>query len=626
LLGIFPPRYKDELLYSIIARHHELSASSNFNKTLYDFFGSKVNIGVLPRKLEALRERLPVGLELTALEIIQQHTLFPYFRPFLSAERADRIEDGMLHSVKWGAKEYSGIVQSLIKFPKHLQLCLQCILDDTEMYKEAYWHRSHQLPGISVCALHSCKLIDSDVFINPLLYASTDKNALYVVKEAIEKKYGTVSSFELKCGAEHEMVIAKGTHWLLNNDVPILGSKEIKRRYKFYLKKQGYVTVIGEVKLKQLADDFEAYYTADFLNELHSNEKENAWMYSLFRPSGKLVVHPLRHILLMDFLGITPKQFFMNHVEDHHPFGEENWICLNPAAKHHGQRVVKVCKIYRETGTGMTVGRFTCECGFVFTRRGPDKSEEDKHKIGLVQEYGPIWEQKLLDLRDNEKLTYQQISIILQVTPQTASRFYKKLKSGMSLKKEAPPLSDSFYKYQAINRERWLAALKKFGGFTKTQLIKLPGSGYLWLYKHDREWLNKNSPNQKNERYKFRKLIDWKKRDILLARKVIIAAKKLKNTVGRPVKLTMSSIGRVMGEYVTIQPQLKRLPRTKKALKSVVDSVEDYQIRKLRWAAKYLTNSGEPIKGYRIKQIAAISSNELNPNAAYVLDEIIEMY
>jgi hypothetical protein len=85
----------------------------------------------------------------------------------------------------------------------------------------------------------------------------------------------------------------------------------------------------------------------------------------------RTTAHPIKHILLIRFIGLTPEQFFEEDMV-YHPFGEGPWLCLNAAENHYKQPVIDDCKVTRDYKTGVPVGTFTCSCGFFYSRRGPD--------------------------------------------------------------------------------------------------------------------------------------------------------------------------------------------------------------------------------------------------------------
>src|SRR5690625_7859385 len=83
-------------------------------------------------------------------------------------------------------------------------------------------------------------------------------------------------------------------------------------------------------------------------------------------------VHPYRHLLLLYFFD-QDIDSFLEIKEDNGPFGRGPWPCLNKAAKHYKDLVISGVEI--KTRDKVLIGKFSCSCGFEYTRIGPDKGE-----------------------------------------------------------------------------------------------------------------------------------------------------------------------------------------------------------------------------------------------------------
>jgi hypothetical protein len=57
------------------------------------------------------------------------------------------------------------------------------------------------------------------------------------------------------------------------------------------------------------------------------------------------------------------------------------------------------------------------------------------------------------------------------------------------------------------------------------------------------------------------------------------------------------------------QKHLNKIPLTKKYLESVVEEVEDYQIRRIKWAVEQLESQGQEVKGWKIVEIAGLRAD-----------------
>src|SRR5699024_12089085 len=83
--------------------------------------------------------------------------------------------------------------------------------------------------------------------------------------------------------------------------------------------------------------------------------------------------------------------------------------CLNKAADHYKQLVISNVKITRDFKTTAPIGTFECSCGYIYARKGPDKSSEDKYHIGRVKVFGATWMDKLRVLASNKNLSIRAI-------------------------------------------------------------------------------------------------------------------------------------------------------------------------------------------------------------------------
>src|SRR5687768_12987386 len=93
MLVQFPHPYPDELSYSIWARYWERAKYRRLISTSIELFGiGKGNLdSELPVRLGFLIDQFPPGSEYTVDYFIDQHTLLPYYRPFLDAAAVHKI-------------------------------------------------------------------------------------------------------------------------------------------------------------------------------------------------------------------------------------------------------------------------------------------------------------------------------------------------------------------------------------------------------------------------------------------------------------------------------------------------------------------------------------------------------
>jgi hypothetical protein len=605
MLSMFPTPYPDELFYSICARYHFKSRNASYKQTMDDLFGSKTATAIvdMPNRLNALFENIPTGTALTPDYFIKSSTLYPVYQPFLSKEKAESISQSM----KGNHGNHKGMITSgYIKPPKYFRFCPKCIEEDEKCWGEAYWHRVHQISGVELCPIHFCWLGESQL----RLESRRSAQAFYSVC-SVENQQVSKSEFEYY---DHFKVIALDFNWLLNNEVPTLGFQQLNAKYLHLLNKKGYITVLGKVRQELLVESMIDFYGSEFLKKLNS-EKVNRWLKDLFKNNDSMT-HPLRHILLMRFLGTSTEKFFSPNdtLERHNtkPFGEGPWLCLNPVCVNYHKPVITHCEIKRNNNNSMPSGKFSCECGFVYSRSGPDKHELDLVKIGRIISYGEIWESELLRLYNSKEKTIKEIAVHLSASPSTIHKHVKRLKSNEPAKGNDICIQKEtdFIKKRNIYRSIWLKTIQANKDIKKTDLQRKQTAIYSWLYRNDREWFELNSPKLKKGYFKGHH-VDWEARDNEIEKLVINAAIEICEINGKPVRITKKGIGKHIGKlhYLQKEEYSDRLPKTREILQSVLETHEQFQIRKIKWAAMQLKKNGQEVVRWRILHLTGLGVN-----------------
>ena len=140
MIGFFPDPYPDELLYSVCARYSERIGAPNSSRTMQEllgYWGAKATID-LPRHLNYLVSVLPLGHRYTSERLINNHTLLPFYAPFLPLERVNSIRENMKGSNKRGIHQTSGVSPSSIRSPSWLRFCPMCVEEDRKQFGETY--------------------------------------------------------------------------------------------------------------------------------------------------------------------------------------------------------------------------------------------------------------------------------------------------------------------------------------------------------------------------------------------------------------------------------------------------------------------------------------------------------
>lgn len=588
----------------MLARYHVWSNSKHIGNTLDDLFGYAFTpVAVdLPKRLIDLYLRLPEGTLNTPDRIIQENTLFPLYKAFLTKERTSLIIQAMKESKKsFSIRTLVGGQYGHIKTPNFLRYCPLCLKVDKELYGEPYWHRIHQVPGVRVCPDHQVWLVESNV---PYSVSQNNRALIALDSEQVKGFHEISASVE---HYSHYLAISQSVHWLLKNEVPILGLQELTNRYKSILQLRGFANQNGRVKQRELAEAFLDFYGCNLLEENNSMIEPCAiknWLRKIIWDC-KQITHPLRHIIFIRFLGLTLENLFRNEEFGFYPFGQGPWRCLNPAASHFNQLVVEDCKISRYRGR--TVGFFTCSCGFTYSRYETDLKGQDGLRLRRRKTYGSLWEKELLRLATEEKMSQRKISKRLNVSRKTVKIQLKKLLNMQSsqISRQVQPKIGRIEKY----RVKLIDLIRSNPDKSRSELRSMAEAEYYYLSVNDCEWLERHLPKPKL-RKQYRCRINWFRRDEELSEQVPFVVKRIKESPGKPQRISITSIGKFIGKLNMIR-NLDKLPNTKKILDEFVESKEDFGIRCVLYAAQKLKRQGEKLTKSKIMREAGFWTNQV---------------
>lgn len=225
----------DEMLHSRITRYHFLSGNRTVGETFRDLFGSEpFNVGMLPKRIEVLAARLPGVTANNLDELICTNTTFPAYRPFLG------ISDG----AKGPLTGHSFI--GVARIPRRegtvhrkAKLCPTCVQQDLLELGYAYWHRSHHLPGVSVCWRHGDLLMQACPRCSHPFFRKN--RMLPSLSEPCVCGWSTLTPAPVSQGTQLEKKFAQFAHELLQRNLPPMSSEALCSSYLRQCKKRGFI-------------------------------------------------------------------------------------------------------------------------------------------------------------------------------------------------------------------------------------------------------------------------------------------------------------------------------------------------------------------------------------------------
>jgi transcriptional regulator with XRE-family HTH domain len=615
MLSYFPYFYEDELLYSAIARYHVHVGNIKLAHTLQDLYGKK-QIKAIPdlaSHLNQLYNRL-VKFGFSSIdEIIDKHTMYFYYTNFVNDSVKSEVRQLMKSGQDLGkAYRILGLLGNKIKEISHFKFCPKCLTDDLERYGESYWRLSHQLPTSFVCSKHKQQVL----LLSQVPYRKGSRTEYIAVSEencsfSQDEHYDIIYSNKeiLTLITEEGVKLAKKQYsW----NIP-----KLHETYRFMLSKRGYLTVKGAINQTKLGKDLISYYGKELLKYLNCEIKpgdNNCWL-RLITSKHRNVFHPLKHILLLVFLQESIDNIEENENKSFSVFGEGPYPCLNPAAEHYGQRVINDVQIKRDHNTGNPRGLFVCgKCGFSYSRIGPDNDINDQFRYNKVIEYGPVWKDKLNYFINEENLSQKETAKRLKVSVETVRRYLNGFEKRP--KKEAPTLK----KLNELKKQ-WLNLVKQYPNYSQNQIRELDKRLYTLLYHYDKEWLQQNSPigrfySGENNR------VNWEDRDKQALGLIKKAIEEILNEE-KPIRITIHRIEQETG-ISKLKTKLEKMPQTKEFLLSKLESVEQFQLRRAKWAIEMIKKQGMHVSKSKVMEMANLHKASIETMSK--IDKLIESY
>lgn len=545
MVAYFPQIYPDELLYSTLARYHRHVGSSSPKQTLDDLFGNRSVCATwdLPGHLGELAANLPPERDLNPNRLARDGTLCPYYTAFQPEPVRSQAVRSMIDGSTSGLYFKLGLAVFQVAPLLHFRFCPLCMKQALNDWGEPYWQRAHQLPGVLVCVRHAIPLISSDTEFG------------WGNRHAFTAATTSNCRCDEFCRAQIDdqrqpllMAIAERSKLLLDTPPePGKSCSEWGAEYRQALAARGLMQGVGGHADRQaIHNSFQAFYGR--LIDLLPGGGEGGWLDAITRAHRK-AFHPLFHVLLQLWLESVP--------ERESPFGYGPWPCLNPLEAHYGAPSSDLINLHRNRG--VLIGVFECSCGYRYCRR-----QLDDGSAGAARplRYGKRFEQILNDAVAS-RMPLRATARLLHVDPNTVRRQAKRLKLHVHWR----PLPQG----QSNNCHRPKAICTHCSGKRKLR----------------------------------RSRVDWPALDQQWSEQLLSTAKTIRRKQP-PERVSLPRLERSIGRRSFLASRLQHLPFCSAMLRSEIESVEAFQIRRIQWAAECLTLESLPLKPWRLRRLANI--------------------
>lgn len=298
MLTYFPTPYPDEWWYSVLCRYYAASGIKEHSIVKEQLFtGNKgAYMGVLfPNgTIAKVIDQLPKEIFNTR-EIILKNT------PFLYYTRMHPIKErlAMLDALCRGENvQLTHLWRSFRKISWRPRYCPACVAEDTSCYGEPYWHVDHQIPLMSVCTKHHCRLHQLDL---DKPYPALNQQFFPLAEIKIREEEKAYLSWE------EEISSTVWEYWKLPLSV---GPTEHNNLVQL-LKDRGYMTIYcqGTVSLdpKKLYTDLCGFYGDEMVRQCFGSALDASMIKRIIQWEQLL---PERYILLQTMIGAPTEVVF----------------------------------------------------------------------------------------------------------------------------------------------------------------------------------------------------------------------------------------------------------------------------------------------------------------------------
>lgn len=471
---LFPDSLPDETIFSWLCRFHLLAAHSSFRHYTLPMLGINGSrpANEFPVFLPQLSDLSGVSLNY----LINQMTSLHYYEPFLLEKDYKLAFEALKSGNTASLQSKLGMVSNRIASGQYLKYCPLCVVSDRDKYGVAYWHKVHQLIGVVVCPVH-----------NGLLKGLKKSSVKVLLPElSKEKGLGTIEERELSSLIADEFS-ERSLHLTINN---------VNQQYMLQLGVLGLQTSSGRVRQKLLKslvlDKLNALsQLSPAFQRLATQAQKGQYPECLFyRPQCNH--QPLKHFFLIYVLfgsWLNFSRCILGNVVDLESKvlkqkrvlkRESQWskaiVCLK-----QGESLRTVADMFSTTVSTLKI-KAQQQGTDVNTR--PSKVYENIERA--------IWRKLFVGEKTQTIATEFDLSVAAIEKVLTKHQELKLLRKRIWYFADLTHHQNQIFNYLQANKN-----------VTRNEIRLARAASYMWLYKHEKEWLYQNIPAgiPRNKRY-----------------------------------------------------------------------------------------------------------------------------
>ncbi|WP_233010368.1 TnsD family Tn7-like transposition protein [Rheinheimera faecalis] len=457
-----PRALPDELLLGRLIRYVGLSGES-VRSFSFRVFGSN-RVSIHPFLTAGISRLSKFSGEDAESQLISQ-TLAPLFFFYLP-QHSNSLKKDLLSGDGAGAFRHSQLPSFNSGGTLYLKWCPICVSQDLFNLGVSYWHRSHQIPGITSCWEHQVRLMSFELKERQRLCAGFPP-IVHGVAEAASDIENDTARFGFD---------------LLTKMEQIIPTIDFTNRYRSRLHELDFITENGSVRrkllMRELVTDLAKYPMQNSLFPRHPTD----YHYISELLSAGTNCHPFRHLLLGAWLFKSVEKFFEYSV----PVEES---CLNQRQNSTKDELEQRCllllkqgysleAVYRETGKSRSYLKRLAAINGVKLHLKPKLLNDSVH-------------QRIISLA-RQGVHRRKISCICGVGVGSVEQAISAEPGLVEWRKKC-----RFESKRRAYRVQILRYRQMQPGAMRCNFKSDCAAAFFWLYLRDREWLEQSLPEPK---------------------------------------------------------------------------------------------------------------------------------
>jgi hypothetical protein len=474
-----------ETLYGWCGRFHFNLCSGSAVSTSRLIFGAD-HAGLLhdfPAYVSTLEQRTDGALG-SARYLAVQRTLLSFFLPFVSAELGERIIERVLVASVPDLRMRLGITASGVGAYHPLRCCISCMEEDRAILGRPSWRIQHQAPAALVCFKHGIPLIQYWHPATPVHRREWVRPGAAGTPGFTEIQFPSVENLEI------HRSFSSFSAALLGLAPGSLDQAKLSMVYRQWAQENACVTASGSIRHEKLerllANSFELV-AAPFKTLVPAAFNPNlaAIVSSLMRTNRK-PAHALKHLILC-FCMFRDASILLRRIAE-----AEQSLASTGSPRFSG---------FSDPKRQQVVSGAAQEAFIELVKSGKS-ARASAALVGISPSTGVRWcrvqavefaarpkslKPPVLESVRSALRAGQDREAVAKANGISLSCIHRLLSSEPPLRQAWGLARHELARQQ--NRAALEACLSHFPGATIKQIRKTSGNGWMWLYRHDRDWL-----------------------------------------------------------------------------------------------------------------------------------------